>query len=109
MCCGRYLHDVPLMHSSDEKKMFQAETTGLNQCVSMEYDDDDPSHDKTKENDKLNVLKSMVPTVNETKSQSVLNKTIKYLHELEARVEELESQHGCVSRLRLTITMECSY
>lgn len=62
----KILHDVPLMHSAYEKRMFQAETTGLNQCVSMEYDDDDPSDkNKTKENEKFSVLKSMVHAFNE--------------------------------------------
>ncbi|XP_010501274.1 PREDICTED: transcription factor MYC1-like [Camelina sativa] len=89
----KILHDVPLMHYADEKKMFQAETTGLNQRVSMECDDDDPS-DKSEENEKFSVLKTMVPTVNELDKASVLNNTIKYLLQLEARVKELESRMG---------------
>lgn len=66
----KILHDVPLMHSADVKRMLQTETTGQNQCVSME-DYDDPS-DKIKENEKFSVLKSMVPTVNEVTSISNL-------------------------------------
>ncbi|KFK42564.1 hypothetical protein AALP_AA1G011600 [Arabis alpina] len=82
----KILHDVPLMHSADAK---QTETTGLNQCVSMDHDDDSSDN---KEKEKFSVLKSMVPTVNEVDKESILSNTIKYLQELEARVEELESR-----------------
>ncbi|KAK4769796.1 hypothetical protein SAY87_030328 [Trapa incisa] len=46
---------------------------------------------KKKENDKFLLLKSMVPAIDEIDKASILNDTILYLKELEARVEELES------------------
>ncbi|CAA0392780.1 unnamed protein product [Arabidopsis thaliana] len=81
----KILHDVPLMHT---KRMFPSQNSGLNQ--------DDPS-DRRKENEKFSVLRTMVPTVNEVDKESILNNTIKYLQELEARVEELESCMGSVN------------
>ncbi|ESQ37699.1 hypothetical protein EUTSA_v10029523mg [Eutrema salsugineum] len=84
----KILHDVPLMHSADSKGMFPSKRFGLNQ--------DDPS-DRRKENEKFSVLKAMVPTVNEVDKESILNNTIKYLQELEERVEELESCMGSVN------------
>ncbi|CAB4300420.1 unnamed protein product [Prunus armeniaca] len=47
--------------------------------------------DKLKENEKLLVLRSMVPSISEVDKASVLDDTIKYLKELEARAEEMES------------------
>ncbi|KAJ4905597.1 Transcription factor MYC1 [Raphanus sativus] len=84
----KILHDVPLMHSVDAKRMLPNNTFGLNQ--------DDPSV-KRKENEKFSVLRTMVPTVNEIDKEEILNNTIKYLQELEERVEELESCMGSVN------------
>ncbi|KAG2330982.1 hypothetical protein Bca52824_002162 [Brassica carinata] len=84
----KILHDVPLMHSVDAKRMLPNNTFGLNQ--------DDPSV-KRKENEKFSVLRTMVPTVNEVDKEEILNNTIKYLQELEERVEELESCMGSVN------------
>ncbi|KAL1213618.1 Transcription factor MYC1 [Cardamine amara subsp. amara] len=81
----KILHDVPLMHT---KKLLPSQRFGLNQ--------DDP-WDRRKENEKFSVLRTMVPTVNEVDKESILNNTIKYLQELEARVEELESCMGSVN------------
>ncbi|KFK30627.1 hypothetical protein AALP_AA6G006500 [Arabis alpina] len=85
----KILHDVPLMHSTDTKRMFPSQRFGLNQ--------DDPNSDRRRENEKFSVLRTMVPTVNEVDKESILNNTIKYLQELEARVEELESCMGSVN------------
>ncbi|KAF8107094.1 hypothetical protein N665_0126s0013 [Sinapis alba] len=84
----KVLHDVPLMHSVDTKRMLPDKMFGLNQ--------DDP-WDRSKENEKFSVLKAMVPTVNEVDKEEILNNTIKYLQELEERVEELESCMGSVN------------
>nr|AEG74512.1 MYC1 [Arabidopsis thaliana] len=81
----KILHDVPLMHT---KRMFPSQKSGLNQ---------DDHSDRRKENEKFSVLRTMVPTVNEVDKESILNNTIKYLQELEARVEELESCMGSVN------------
>ncbi|KAG2330979.1 hypothetical protein Bca52824_002159 [Brassica carinata] len=51
----KILHDVPLMHSVDAKRMLPNNTFGLNQ--------DDPSV-KRKENEKFSVLRTMVPKEN---------------------------------------------
>ncbi|CAH2069149.1 unnamed protein product [Thlaspi arvense] len=94
----KILHDVPLMHSADTHRMLPSKRLGLNQ--------DDPS-DRRKENEKFSVLRAMVPTVNEVDKESILNNTIKYLQELEERVEELESCMGSVNfveRQRKTTT-----
>ncbi|KAJ0250025.1 Transcription factor MYC1 [Hirschfeldia incana] len=84
----KILHDVPLMHSVDAKITHPNNTFVLNQ--------DDPSV-KRKENEKFSVLRTMVPTVNEVDKEAILNNTIKYLQELEERVEELESCMGSVN------------
>ncbi|KAH0890753.1 hypothetical protein HID58_053182 [Brassica napus] len=84
----KILHDVPLMHSVDTKRLSTNKMFGLNQ--------DDPSV-KRKENEKFSVLRAMVPTVNEVDKEEILNNTIKYLQELEERVEELESCMGSVN------------
>ncbi|KAJ0265235.1 Transcription factor MYC1 [Hirschfeldia incana] len=84
----KILRDVPLMHSSDTKRTFPSKMLGLNQ--------DDP-WDRSKENEKFSVLRAMVPTVNEVDKEEILNNTIKYLQELEERVEELESCMGSVN------------
>ncbi|KAL0675498.1 hypothetical protein Bca4012_003479 [Brassica carinata] len=84
----KILHDVPLMHSVDTKTLSTNKMFGLNQ--------DDPSV-KRKENEKFSVLRAMVPTVNEVDKEEILNNTIKYLQELEERVEELESCMGSVN------------
>ncbi|XP_023636933.1 transcription factor MYC1 [Capsella rubella] len=81
----KMLYNVPLMHA---KRMLPSERSALNQ--------DDPS-DRRKENEKFSVLRTMVPTVNEVDKESILKNTIKYLQELEARVEELESCMGSVN------------
>ncbi|GAB4844485.1 hypothetical protein Ancab_037863 [Ancistrocladus abbreviatus] len=47
--------------------------------------------EKRRENDKYLVLKSMVPSISKIDNTSILNDTIEYLKELEARVEELET------------------
>ncbi|KAF3561176.1 hypothetical protein DY000_02010744 [Brassica cretica] len=84
----KILQEVPLMHSLDTKRTLPSKTLGLNQ--------DDP-WDTRKENEKFSVLKAMVPTVNQVDKEEILNNTIKYLQELEERVEELESCMGSVN------------
>lgn len=46
---------------------------------------------KKKEHEKFLVLRSMIPSIEEIDKASILDDTIMYLRELEARVEELES------------------
>ncbi|XP_050385354.1 transcription factor EGL1 isoform X2 [Argentina anserina] len=51
----------------------------------------DDVHEKIRENEKLLVLRSMVPSMTEIDKASILDDTIYYLKELEARAEEMES------------------
>ncbi|KAL8159982.1 hypothetical protein V2J09_001519 [Rumex salicifolius] len=53
-----------------------------------------------REDDKYVVLQSLVPSIKTVDKMSILNDTIEYLKELEARVEELES---CVNHSELNV------
>ncbi|XP_010540284.1 PREDICTED: transcription factor MYC1-like [Tarenaya hassleriana] len=91
----KILYDVPSMHTANMQRMFERETFGhQNQEIQLEHGD---SSDRRRENEKFRLLGSMVPTVDEIDKESILNNTIKYLCELEARVEELESCMGSVN------------
>ncbi|XP_010523194.1 PREDICTED: transcription factor MYC1-like [Tarenaya hassleriana] len=90
----KILYNVPLMHYNDDtQRTFERETFVQNEEIPIEYGD---SSDRRRENEKFRLLGSMVPTVDEVDKESILNNTIKYLWELEARVEELESCMGSV-------------
>ncbi|XP_047341388.1 transcription factor EGL1-like [Impatiens glandulifera] len=60
----------------------------MHESVSVETKKDPK---KRAENEKFLVLKSLVPSIREIDKASILDDTILYLKELEARVEELES------------------
>ncbi|XP_030551648.2 transcription factor EGL1-like [Rhodamnia argentea] len=62
----------------------EADEIGLNHAVSERKR-------KEKINDRLCILKSMVPSVSKVDKLSILDDTIVYLRELQRRVEELES------------------
>ncbi|CAN8248212.1 unnamed protein product [Cochlearia groenlandica] len=80
----KILQDVPLMHT--------------NRILPSRITQFDPNSDRRRENEKFSVLRTMLaPTVNEFDKESILNNTIKYLKELESRVEELESCMGSVN------------
>ncbi|XP_047323541.1 transcription factor MYC1-like [Impatiens glandulifera] len=80
----KILVEVPLMHESCSINS-QKEIGKRDQFIRLAYPD------KRIENEKLSLLKSMVPSIKEIDRSSVLGDTIEYLKELEARVEELES------------------
>ncbi|KAK6918383.1 Transcription factor MYC/MYB N-terminal [Dillenia turbinata] len=89
----KILFTVPLMHGDCSLKsqkengrkewILKPESNG----IFMQND----SLEKRKENEKFLVLRSMVPSVSKIDKASILNDTIEYLKELEAKVEELES------------------
>lgn len=84
----KILFTVPLMCGASSQNTIQ---DGL---LKLRSDDIHKGHvmpDKLKENEKLLVLRSMVPSISEVDKASVLDDTIKYLKELEARAEEMES------------------
>lgn len=62
----------------------EADEIGLNHAISERKQ-------KEKINDRLGVLKSMVPSVSKVDKLSILDDTIAYLRELQRKVEELES------------------
>ncbi|KAI4355066.1 hypothetical protein L6164_003878 [Bauhinia variegata] len=88
------LFNVPLMHSSFSSPKSQKEDEKIGLPGKLGNKDNCTGNvlsDKRKETENFQVLKSMVPSVNEVDQISILSYTIKYLKELEARVEELES------------------
>ncbi|XWS35786.1 hypothetical protein CRYUN_Cryun20dG0025800 [Craigia yunnanensis] len=94
----KILFTVPLMHGSSSL-MSQKENGGKHCLGKLGKVDDDRGRilpDKRREEEKFLVLRSMVPSISEIDKASILKDTIKYLKELEARVEELESCIGSV-------------
>ncbi|GKU96855.1 hypothetical protein SLEP1_g10043 [Rubroshorea leprosula] len=82
---------VPIMHGG-RSLGFQKDSGKKHYLEKLENDDNIPKeHENFRENEKFLVLKAMVPSISEIDKASILNDTIKYLKELEARVEELES------------------
>ncbi|KHG17443.1 Transcription factor GLABRA 3 -like protein [Gossypium arboreum] len=78
----KILFAVPLMHR------------GKCSLGKLENNIDATGHvlpEKRREEEKFRVLKSIVPSIDEIDKESILKDTIKYLKELEARIEELES------------------
>lgn len=89
----KILVNVPLMHSFGLMKSEEG-NNGEDQLAKLGSGDilvECPFPDKKMENEKLLVLRSMVPNVGKIDKASILGDTIQYLKELEARVEELES------------------
>lgn len=80
----KILFTVPLMMRGGSPSP-QKETT-----TNSKLENDDV-HEDMRENEKLLVLRSMVPSMTEIDKASILDDTIKYLKELEARAEEMES------------------
>ncbi|PPD66399.1 hypothetical protein GOBAR_DD36724 [Gossypium barbadense] len=78
----KILFAVPLMHR------------GKCSLGKLENNIDATGHvlpEKRREEEKFRVLKSIVPSIDEIDKEPILKDTIKYLKELEARIEELES------------------
>ncbi|XP_012489943.2 transcription factor GLABRA 3 [Gossypium raimondii] len=78
----KILFAVPLMHG------------GKCSLGKLENNIDATGHvlpEKRREEEKFRVLRSIVPFIDEIDKESILKDTIKYLKELEARIEELES------------------
>ncbi|KAH1080931.1 hypothetical protein J1N35_020692 [Gossypium stocksii] len=78
----KILFAVPLMHG------------GKCSLGKLENNIDATGHvlpEKRREEEKFRVLRSIVPSIDEIDKESILKDTIKYLKELEARIEELES------------------
>ncbi|WRX10609.1 Transcription factor MYC/MYB N-terminal - like 2 [Theobroma cacao] len=94
----KILFAVPLMHSGSSL-MSQKENGGKHCLGKLENDDDEKGYllpEKRREEEKFLVLRSMVPSISEIDKASILKDTIKYLKELEARVDELESSMDSV-------------
>uniref|UniRef100_A0A2N9FJ76 BHLH domain-containing protein n=1 Tax=Fagus sylvatica TaxID=28930 RepID=A0A2N9FJ76_FAGSY len=89
----KILFTVPLMYGGCSLRS-RKENGGKDFLRKLESDDICIGHilsDNRRENEKFLVLRSMVPSISEIDKASILTDTIKYLKELEARVEELES------------------
>ncbi|CAM8971926.1 unnamed protein product [Rhodiola kirilowii] len=77
----KVLFEVPMMHCDNSLKPVG--------------DDNDVCKDKmVTEDEKLLALWTMVPTISQADKASILDDTIKYVQQLEARVEELQSSTG---------------
>ncbi|KAJ4826392.1 hypothetical protein Tsubulata_025172 [Turnera subulata] len=87
----KILFDVPLMHVNRNDNGGKVSLGTLESC---EMSNGHNFSDEQGEYDKLLSLSSMVPSIGKTDKLSILNDTIKYLMELEARIEELESCVG---------------
>ncbi|KAJ8748865.1 hypothetical protein K2173_013296 [Erythroxylum novogranatense] len=89
----KILFSVPLMHGGSSMRFNQE--NGEKYCLKIsEGGEVCKKHnllDKQKENENFQILRSIIPSVSEIDKTSILSVTIKYLKELEARVEELES------------------
>lgn len=83
----KVLFTVPLMHASSNLKS-EKESDEIDK--KWEFGSD-VLLDKTREEERYMVLKSIVPSITKIDKASILKDTIKYLKELEERVEELES------------------
>lgn len=89
----KILFKVPKMHGSCSFRS-QKENGGKDWVQKLKSDDSCIGHflpDKQKENENFLVLRSLVPCISEIDKASILSDTIRYMKELEARVEELES------------------
>ncbi|WCJ22793.1 basic helix-loop-helix (bHLH) DNA-binding superfamily protein [Euphorbia peplus] len=88
----KILFTVPLMHGSCSLRLLQKENRGKDCTRKLQNDEIcEGKSDKQRENEQFLVLKSLIPTVGEIDKASILDDMIRYLNELKARVEELES------------------
>ncbi|KAH7522603.1 hypothetical protein FEM48_Zijuj07G0156100 [Ziziphus jujuba var. spinosa] len=93
----KILFSVPFMYGRCSLK---EQKQGVGKAWPSKVQNDCNGHvkyDKLKENERFLLLRTMVPSITEIDKASILNDTIKYLKELEARVEELESYMGSVN------------
>ncbi|WCJ26294.1 basic helix-loop-helix (bHLH) DNA-binding superfamily protein [Euphorbia peplus] len=87
------LFDVPklylkgLLKSPDEKSV----KIGVYRPEADDTGADNASNRSEKLHERFNILKSMVPSTNKVDKVSILDDTIEYVHELQRRVQELES------------------
>lgn len=88
----KILFTVPSMYGGCSPRS-QKENGGKDWVQKLKSDDIGIGHisDNRREKKNFLVLRSMVPSISEIDKASVLSDTIKYMKELEARVEELES------------------
>nr|AAM22476.1 myc-like regulatory protein [Lotus uliginosus] len=94
MMLKKTLFDVPFMHLSCSSLKLQKENGRKEWTSKLENADNFMGNvfsDKKRESRNIQVLKSVAPSACEVEKISVLGGTIKYLKNLEARVEELES------------------
>ncbi|KAK8688172.1 hypothetical protein V6N13_086949 [Hibiscus sabdariffa] len=89
----KILFAMPLMHGGNSLRSLKG--NGRKDCLGKLENGDDAIgcvlQEKKWEEEKFRVLESMVPSISEIDSETILKDTIKYLKELEARIEELES------------------
>ncbi|KAE8733323.1 Anthocyanin regulatory Lc protein [Hibiscus syriacus] len=83
----KILFAVPLMHGSNSLRYVKE--NGRKDCLRKPENDENAIGCALPE--KFQILGSMVPSTSEVDKESILKDTIKYLKELEARIEELES------------------
>ncbi|XP_030541033.1 transcription factor EGL1-like [Rhodamnia argentea] len=86
----KILFKVPLMHRGQALKSEQ-ENGAKSLLGDVDFCAGHILSTKKKEHEKFLVLRSMIPSIEEIDKASILDDTILYLRELEARVEELES------------------
>ncbi|KAE8665813.1 Transcription factor MYC1 [Hibiscus syriacus] len=83
----KILFAVPLMHGSNSLRYVKE--NGRKDCLRKPGNDENAIGCALPE--KFRILGSMIPSISEVDKESFLKDTIKYLKELEARIEELES------------------
>ncbi|KDP28629.1 hypothetical protein JCGZ_14400 [Jatropha curcas] len=93
----KILFTVPLMYDDGDFIRMDKKENGGRDCLKKTKRNEicNSVSDKQTENEKFLVLKSMFPSVGEMDKALVLDGMIRYLKELEARVEELESCTDC--------------
>ncbi|GMI98399.1 GLABRA 3, GLABROUS 3 [Hibiscus trionum] len=83
---------VPLMHGGNSLRSLKG--NGRKDCLKKLENDNTVGcvlPEKRREEENFRFLGSIVPSISEIDKESILKDTIKYLKELEARIEELES------------------
>ncbi|KAK2972504.1 hypothetical protein RJ640_002315, partial [Escallonia rubra] len=104
---------VPLMHGGCSPK-FLEEDVGKNCLWKPENAQFHVQHargNKSTENEKFVVLSSLIPSINKIDEVSILDDTIEYLKELEAKIEDLEpcidvAESEAISRRNYPDTVE---
>ncbi|XP_039008162.1 transcription factor EGL1-like [Hibiscus syriacus] len=88
----KILFAVPLMHGGNF--LWSVKENGRKDCLGKPEKDENAIRcalpERTREEEKFRLLGSMVPSISEVDKESILKDTIKYLKELEERIEELE-------------------